>query len=165
MSTTHVKGLSELQKLLDTLPAKLEANVMRGALRAGAKPILEEAKRNVPVESGTLRDGLKIGTKSRNGTVSASVKVSGRHAFIAPWIEFGTRAHVITGRDGGSLFFGGGTFVKSVQHPGARARPFLRPALDSQSNAAVVAVGEYIKKRLSSKHGLDTSEILIEGDE
>lgn len=164
MSLTHVTGLSELQRLLDTLPAKIEANILRGALRAGAKPILAEAKQNAAVASGALRDGLKIGTKSKGGIVTASVKAGGKHAYLANWIEFGTQRHTIAGKDGRVLYFGG-QFVQQVSHPGARARPFLRPALDSQSQAAVIAVGEYIKKRLATKQGLDTSEIMIAGDE
>ena len=41
----------------------------------------------------------------------------------------------------------------------------MRPALDSQATRAVVAAGEYIKRRLATKHGLDTSGVMIEGDE
>ena len=37
--SVHVKGLDALQKLLDTLPVKLEKNVMRGGLRAGMNVI------------------------------------------------------------------------------------------------------------------------------
>lgn len=164
MSLTYVKGLSELQKMLDTLPAKMEANVMRGALRAGAKPILADAKQNAAVMSGQMRDGLKISTKSKNGTVTASVKAGGKHGYLAGWIEFGTKGHAITGKDGRPLFFGQ-TFVQSVVHPGSKARPFMRPALDSQAGNAVVAAGNYIKKRLQQKHGLDTSDIVIGEDE
>jgi hypothetical protein len=40
----------------------------------------------------------------------------------------------------------------------------MRPALDGQSSAAVVAAGEYIKKRLATKHGLDTADINIEAE-
>jgi len=50
-------------------------------------------------------------------------------------------------------------------HPGVMPKPFMRPALDAQSGAAVLAVGEYIKKRLATKNGLDTSEINIEVEE
>lgn len=161
---TNVKGLDELQKLLDQLPAKMEANVMRGALRAGMKEVLVEVKANVPVESGQLRDGLKIGTKKQFSKVIARIRATGKHAFIAPFIEFGTARHAITGKDGRTLFFGG-IFVGSVDHPGARAKPFMRTALDSKAGTALIATAEYIKKRLATKHGLDTAHIQIEGDE
>ena len=160
MADVHVRGLLDLQKFLDTLPAKLEANVMRGALRAGANVIRTQAKANVPVKSGLLRAGLKITTRSRRGVVTASVKAGGKHGFIAPWIEFGTAAHKIASKKGWLSF--GGIFAKSVDHPGAKPHPFMRPALDSEANRAIVAAAEYMKKRLATKHGLDTADIEIE---
>lgn len=161
MSEVRVKGLADLNKLLQQLPAKLEANVLRGALRAGAKVVMEDAKARVPVDTGQLRDGLKISTRSRRGVVSASVKATGKHSFIAPWIEYGVAAHQITARKGGWMFFGG-MFAKSVDHPGMQARPFMRPALDGRAQAAVVAAAEYMKRKLSTKHGLDTADVEIE---
>ncbi len=155
-SQFNVKGLSELQKFLDQLTVKLEKNIMRGALRAGAKTILTEAKANVPVKSGELRDSLKIGTKSRAGKVTASVRTK---LFYARFVEFGTAAHVIGGKNGGWLSFGG-TFTKAVDHPGAKPYPFMRPALDGQAQNAVVATAEYIKRRLT-KEGLNASDVEI----
>lgn len=169
MTNIKVKGLAELQTFLDQLPAKMEANVLRGALRAGAKPILEAAKSAAPVGepsetnrkryklyAGALKDSIRISGRidKRNGNVTASVKAggktkSGADVFYAHMVEFGTKPHVI----------GDGT------HPGVQAKPFMRPALDAQSGAAIVAVGEYIKKRLATKNGLDTADIEIEIEE
>lgn len=160
----HVKGLSELQKFLDELPVKVEKNIMRGALRAGMNTVKPVAQQNIHSVSGLLAAGLKISTNSRGGTVTASLKAKGPHGFIAKWIEFGTRAHNIAAKTGGWLSFGG-VFAKSVAHPGARPKPFMRPALDQQAQTAVIASAEYMKTRLADKHGLDTSAILIEGDE
>ena len=56
MSDVKVKGLAELQAALDGLPAKIEANIMRGALRAGANVIRAEAKGTVARHSGALAD-------------------------------------------------------------------------------------------------------------
>ena len=153
MSETHVKGLADLQKFLD----------MRGALRAGMKPIVAAAKENAAVASGKLRDGLKVYTRIKNGVVTAKLRTTGKHAFIALWIEFGTSAHRIKGKKGGYLAIGGG-YYKSVEHPGIKARPFMRPAIDGQAQNAVVAAAEYMKKRLENKHGLDTSDVVIEGE-
>lgn len=163
MTDVVVTGLSDLQKLLDSLPAKIEANVMRGALRAGIKPILEKAKSNAPVLSGELRDGLKIRTNSRRGVVTASIRATGKHAFLAPFIEYGTAEHAISGGNGGFLVFGGNVY-RQVMHPGLKPKPFLRPALDSGAQIALVEAGNYIKKRLATKHGIDTADIQI-GDE
>jgi HK97 gp10 family phage protein len=160
----HVKGLKDLQKFLDQLTPKMEANIMRGALRAGMNVVKPVAAANIHPVSGLLAAGLKIFTRIRGGVVSASLRATGKHAFVARWVEFGTRAHDIVAKLGGSLFFGG-VFTKVVNHPGARPKPFMRPALDGQAQAAVIAAGNYIKDRLAKKEGLDTSHVMVEGDE
>jgi HK97 gp10 family phage protein len=164
VSDVHVKGLAELQKFLDQLPAKMEKNVVRGSLRAGMKEILPVAKQNCSKVSGLLADGLKLSTSSRGGKVTASIKAKGKHGFIAPWVEYGTKAHNIAAKKNGFLSFGG-IFAKSVDHPGAKPHPFLRPALDQQAQSAVIAAAEYMKNRLATKEGLDTSDIEIGVDE
>lgn len=163
MADVHVTGLAELQKFLDTLPAKVEKNVLRGALRAGMKVVQPVAKANVHSVSGLLAAGLKLGTRARGGTVTARLIAKGPHGYLARWVEYGTKAHNISAKKGWLSFMG--IFVKSVAHPGARPRPFLRPALDSQAQDAVIAAAEYMKKRLATKEGLDTSDVMIEGDE
>ncbi len=178
----HVKGLSDLQKMLDTLPAKVEANIMRAALRAGANVIKEEAKLLCPVGppssrgakryklyQGALRDSIRVGARLKNGKVTATIKAGGRVRGADVWyarlIEFtGSAAHIIRAQKGKALAIGGG-LLASVEHPGMKAQPFMRPAMDTKSDAAIQAVGEYVKKRLSTKHGLDTADIDIEVDE
>ena len=164
MSEVHVKGLAELQKFLDQLTPKLEANVMRGALRAGMKPVQTDAKAHAATASGQLRDGLKISTRIKGGRVYARLRATGKHSYLANWIEYGTAAHEIRPKNGKSLFIAG-VFGTLVNHPGARPKPFMRPALDARAQDAVIATAEYIKKRLATKEGLDTADILIEGDE
>ena len=170
MSSIRVNGLADLQKFLDQLPAKMEANIMRGALRAGMKPVLEAARQNAPVGepsetnmrkykvyAGALRDSIRLSARidRRNRQVVASVKAGGKSkktgadVFYSNMVEFGTRQHII----------GGGT------HPGVAGRPFMRAALDSQAQNAVVAAAEYIKKRLATKHGIDTADINVEAEE
>jgi HK97 gp10 family phage protein len=162
MSNVHIKGGAELNKFLQQLPVKIEQSVLRGALRAGANVVMAEAKANVPVESGQLRDGLKVSTSSRRGRVTAKVKATGKHAHIAPWLEYGTAAHKITAKGKGMFF--GGLFVKGVQHPGSRPKPFMRPALDGRAQDAVSAAARYMKQRLATKHGLDTSGIEVDDE-
>lgn len=40
-------------------------------------------------------------------------------------------------------------------HPGARPKPFMRPAFDTQHRAAIEAAREYIRARLAIKHGIN----------
>lgn len=158
----NIKGGKELQDLLSTLPASLEKNILRGALRSGAKEILAEAKLNVPVKSGDLRDSLRISTKSKNGIVYANVKAGNKKAFYSRFVEFGTAAHNISASKGFLSF--GGIFAKSVNHPGITAKPFMRPAVDSKSGQAIEAVKEYIRKRLT-KEGLNVQSESVNDNE
>lgn len=154
---TSIKGLAELQRALDTLPAKIEANIMRGAVRAAAKVVAEEAKLQAPVLSGALRDSIRVGSQLKHGRVTGRVIAGGRgkkgkaSAFYAHIVERGSAAHIIQAEPGHMLAVG----VSKVNHPGAAARPFLRPALDGKTGPAVEAMREYIRKRLATKYGID----------
>lgn len=164
----NIKGGKELQDFLNQLPAKMEANVLRSALRAGANVVKAEAQQqlasNGNVKTGELSRGLKVSTRLKGGKVTASVKAKGKHGFVAHWIEFtGAAPHKIAGKNGKPLSFAGGVY-KAINHPGFAPKPFLRPALDGASNEALVAVGEQIKKRLT-KHGINASDVNIEVEE
>jgi HK97 gp10 family phage protein len=161
--TIYVKGLSDLQKFMDTLAPKVERNVLRGSLRAGMKVVLPVAQQMAHKVSGQMADGLKLSTNARGGVVTASIKAKGPHGYLARWVEYGTAAHNIAAKQHGWLSFMN-IFVKEVAHPGARPFPFMRPALDAQAQPAVIAAAEYMKNRLATKEGLDTADIAI-GDE
>jgi hypothetical protein len=92
---TYVKGLRELQQVLDQVPAKVERNVLRGALRAGMTVVKPIAQANVHSVSGELARGLKIGTRARGGQVTANLKTTGVHARVGHLVEYGTHAHEI----------------------------------------------------------------------
>lgn len=150
MSELNVKGLAELNKLLKELPAKVEGNILRGAMRAGAKVFEDRAKQMVPVKSGQLRDSIKVSTRSKRGRVSATVTAGGKKAFYAHMVEFGTVRHFIKPKNRKSLFFAG-MAKEVVDHPGASPKPFMRPALDGGQAEAVNAAADYIRKRLAKE--------------
>lgn len=179
----HVKGLKELAHALDTLPTKMSNNILRSGMRRGAKEIMEEVKRNAPVgapnaknarlyggRAGLLRDSVRVGTGVRKGVVKAVVKVGGKapgggDAYYAIMVEFGTGAHTIASKKGGPMYVNG-FFTKVVMHPGARPKPFVRPAMLAKSGAAVRAAGEYVKARLQEKDikGLDRLDIVVDDE-
>lgn len=163
----HVKGLRELHAALQSLPIKLEKNVMRSALRAGANVIRNEARATAAFadQTGKLRKSIRVSTRAtRGGVVQAKVSAGGKRAFYAHFVEFGTAAHHIFAFPGRFLAFGGGVY-KVVSHPGTAARPFMRPALDSKRAAAVQAFGEKVRSVLSTKHGINVPAPFLEGDE
>lgn len=165
MTEVRIHGLADLQRALDTLPAKIEQNIMRAALARAAKVVAEEAKARVPVRTGALRDSVRYGARvdRQAGRIVARVRAGGRGkgkraaAFYAHMVELGTVAHIIKAPPGAFLNVRG-LFLKSVEHPGAKRQPFLRPALDHAGPAAVAAMAEYIRQRLAVKHGIEVPE-------
>jgi HK97 gp10 family phage protein len=178
----HIKGLKELHAMLQTVPIKIERNIMRGAMRAGANVIAKQARANVPVSepsdrnrerygayAGALRDTIRTGnTRSRKGRVTASIRAGGVETKGSN--EF--QGPTLSGRalSGGPVFWA--TWVeygtkphsngRRGMHPGARPNPFLRPAADTKQAEAVVAVGKYVYRRLEQRGGLDMPDIVVE---
>jgi len=156
-----MKGRSEVKSFIAGIPSDL-AKLLRGAGRAGAKVIADEAKDRVI--SDEVRSGIKVATKAEDGRIIAKVQVKGKFAFIAPWLEYGTDPHFISVDDSqrggmsvrkvnervkaGSLVIGGNFVGSTVHHPGARPHPFLRPALDTKENEARNAAQHYINSRV-----------------
>ena len=194
-TTFHITGLAELELFMDTLPVKIERNIARGAVRDGMNAVLPQARANIHSVSNKLARGLRVGTDSKGGKVWASLRATGEHWFIAKFLEHGTRAHFISvpelekpinpkasrkqGREvrvsmttvnraerlRKSLQIGGHFVGPTVMHKGATPKPFMRPALDARAQTAIIAMAEYIRNRLESKHGIDAPHIKIEGDE
>lgn len=182
MADINVTGLRELQAFMDQLAPKLEQNVMRGALRAGVNVIKREVQARCPVGApsetgrkryklyaGALRDSIRSGVYAKGGRVTAYVRVGGKVkktgalVWYAHLVEFtGAAPHLIKAPVGKALTIGAGIKpVVEVNHPGMTPRPFLRPAFAGQAQNAIAAAAEYMKKRLATKHGLDTSDIEI----
>jgi len=131
MSSSEPKGLKELTKALKKFPDNIQKNVMVGAIRAGAKPIIKRAKELVPVESGLLKKSIRV-RKRRVPKGSTEIKFSvhaggevksfGTRAYHAHLIEFGT----------------------SKMSP----KPFMRPAFEQEGENSISYVKEYMKKRI-----------------
>lgn len=163
MSDQTIIGGRELAELLGTLPAKIEKNIMRTALRAGAVVLRDAIKSKAPVASGALRDSTRVTTRYRRGAVSASVKVGDSIAWYAHLVEYRTRPHKITAPPGHSLNVNGQE-VKSADHPGTAGQPFVRPAVDQNMGAALAAVTAKVRQRLT-KEGINAPEPVPVGED
>jgi len=153
MADEMIRGGRELGQFLQGVPVKVERNILRSALRQGVNVFKVEAKQEVPVDEGDLRDSIRVSVRSKGGTVYAAVKVGGKKAPHAYLVEFGTAAHKIKAKPQHALSFSG-VAVQEVDHPGARAKPFVRPTFDSKSSAAIEAVAAQVRKRLT-KEGIN----------
>lgn len=164
-----VRGRSEVKRFIAQLPAQIEGKLLRGAARVAANVVAEEAKERSISREVSEAIQVKVEAKKGSGYVIAKVQVKGPGAYIAPWLEYGTAAHLITvdpsqrgGRTVGRInrlakeaggnhsLVIGGTFVGStVLHPGARPHPFLRVSLDVKERDAIAAAQSYINAHVT----------------
>lgn len=165
--TVSFKGRDALQrKLLDQLPKQI-AKVLEGAARAGGKVIADEARHRCINDTvrGTIK--VKMVAAKDKPTVAAKIHTTGPGAYLAPWIEYGTKPHIIAVRDArdrnglsvnainrgikqGTLVIGGEAVGPIVHHPGVVGHPFLRPAVDTAEAEAMAAAQSYITRKLKA---------------
>jgi HK97 gp10 family phage protein len=178
-----VSGLDELKRTLADLPRKIQRNIMRSAVRAGATVIADEARRLVPVRFGQLKHSIRIKagltktgaiatvsvgsrdkvfrkgrpTKSPYKRLTAEGAVQYSAAYYAHFVEFGTKPHAIKAKRAKALTvpgsFARAPFRKSVMHPGAKANPFMRTAASSKAQAALQAAVDYAIERINGLNG------------
>ncbi len=158
-----VKGRAAVSKFLSQLPEDIANKLLRGAARTAANVIADEARdRSI---SSEVSAAIKVSTKREGGRIIAKVQVKGDGAYIAPWLEYGTDPHFISVDDSqragmsvrkvnertkeGALVINGQFVGTTVWHPGARAHPFLRPALDMKEADAIRAGQEFITSRVT----------------
>lgn len=163
----NVKGLKELDEVLKTLPAQIQQNVMRGAIRAGLNEIKSIAQDNLTandnVMTGALRKSIKVTfsrTSTRYGWMRGHLKAGDKKAWYSHIIEFGSgsyytgtgpkskrKPYEIRPRNHKSLFFAG-LMREVIVHPGVKPTPFMRPAMDAGHKRAIERFAEYFSKRL-----------------
>ena len=110
-----IEGLKELNKKLGQLAPNIERKVLAKSVTEGARIVRDEAKRLVPIKTGTLKRGIKYRRKPRQprGSVVYQVGLAPK-AFYGMFVEFGTKK--------------------------LAARPFLRPAFDGKISEAIAAM-------------------------
>lgn len=124
----EIKGLRDLEAQLKFLPNRVRLNIGRRALKAGAQPILQRAKMNAPRRTGTLQSSLRVKLGRSRRPQSLLVTIGTRKEsdmFYAAFNEFGTG-----------------------HQP---ARPFLRPAFDSEKDAALGIIIRVLKQEIEKK--------------
>ncbi len=136
-----LSGDREVVKAMGMMNPQIHKKVLRSTIRSAMRPALAESKRQVPVESGTLRDSLKINVKLfppfvAVGKVWPDKKVVGSWKGQKRWpIKY---AHLVEGghrtAQGGKLARKSETF-NPVKHGGVHTgdvppQPFIRDAFE-----------------------------------
>ena len=92
-----------------------------------AHRLAEEMRTRAPVRTGRLRDSIRV---VRMG----QVRFVGPTVPYAPYVEFGTRPHIIRPRRARALRFeveGRTVFAMYARHPGFRGRFFVRRSIEA----------------------------------
>lgn len=122
MADLQVEGLAELERDLQRVERRLQGRVVRNAARAGAVLIRRKAKSLAPRATGQLVKDIVLRTKREpNGDIVARVGVKPL-SFYGMFAEFGTSRQA--------------------------ARPWLRPAFDSQREQVAKAIQDRLWKEI-----------------
>lgn len=172
-TAVEIRGLRDLHELLQRFPARIERNVVQGALRAGANVVAKRAKEiaGISKRTGELQKSIRVSASKQKGSsqgrVSVRVVAGNEKAFYAHLIEYGTGSFYQgtgtkskrapfsikpkRGRGKKALAFGDDSVYSSVVHPGIRPRPFMRSALDSTQEQYLRAIIKYTVKRIEKE--------------
>lgn len=128
-----MEGMQELQKALQKLPDKLQDRAIQNAMAAGAREIRDEARRLVPVGPGPthLKDMI---------VVSKSVTRKGKRKKV--------KGGVVLGIKGAGRYY---AHIIEFGRSNAGAQPFMRPALDNASQAALQKIGPKLGKEIEKQ--------------
>ncbi len=168
MDDVKIEGMEEILKKLNKLPEKIMENVMTSAIRAGAKSIVTEAKRNVPSQYGELKESIGIKKASKPKVYRKTLKIfkispmkktitkKGIRGEVDGWyarfLEFGTYAHLdhpMKKQRTGKLGKKRAAIV--AKGGGIRPHPFMRIAYEKEGMNAIKVIREYMKKRIDKE--------------
>ena len=150
---TRAIGTDELANALRSLPGRVGTNAIRRSLAKGARVLANESKRIArgSRDTGALARAITVTTDARGktGQPTGYVYIRSRKQtrrtsdgrivirnprLYAHLVEFGTSPHRIRRKSG-----------KTIDHPGAKPRPFLRPAFLSKSRSAQAVTTESLR--------------------
>ena len=119
---------SDIQKVLKKSGFNVEARAKRNITNNGS------------VKTGHLRRGITTDVGNMEVTVHTS------NIKYARGVEEGTRAHIIRAKNKKALYWKGAKHpVKSVRHPGSKAKPFLIPAFEKEKEVIIKDLEKVIK--------------------
>jgi HK97 gp10 family phage protein len=120
----NIRGADDLARTLKELGPRLARKHGQKAVREGLKPVLAEARRLVPVDTGALKRSLRVRNKRsrRRDAVGAEVSATAPHAHL---VEFGT--------------------VKMAP------QPFLRVALDANRQEVLDRMAEQLARGIEQE--------------
>ena len=148
---SDLKGFDDIKKRLATLPAKIEKNILRSAVRQGAQTVRKAA--NVTGGASSLEIGSSRTTERRYKAVAAGVRFKKEKFYLMFVDETGAAPHEIKpGKKGALANVDEGFFtLKAVQHPGIPEFNEVSKTLEEKEGEIIEGVRKQIEKRLDKE--------------
>jgi len=140
----RVDGIDDVKRALDGQRDALRQALLAIVL-AGAEVIRSAAESMAP---GRIAGDMLKEPAERSGTKVLVNIGPHKRRWYAQIVEKGAVAHPVAPRRKKALRLADNTLRRSAQHPGTRARPFLRPAFDGNQDNAQTAMGDQVKVTL-----------------
>lgn len=103
---------------------------INAAGREGAEAVYDQSQRDVPVDTGELKDSGEVFQRDDGVWI---IRYTADHSVV---VEEGGDPHIIEPRDADALRFetesGEVVYTMRVRHPGTKAQPYLGPAVDAE---------------------------------
>ncbi len=147
-------GWKELDEaLLQISDIATQKRVLVNAMKKALKPVAEDARQRVPVDEGDLRDSIVVSTaitrRQGRGIVRGVPRVYvGTNNGSGHLIEFGTGPRKSQATKKQVLAAGGVVFGTTANANALPARPFIRPAFDSNREKVLEIFGREMWKNL-----------------
>lgn len=127
MSTSVTINTRQYETALRRALNRQSDDVKRALVRTGID-VENDAKRRCPVDTGRLRSSIVHRIDGAGRVAGITVGTNVNYAWD---VENGTPPHVIVPKNKRALYWPGAAHpVARVNHPGTRAQPFMRPALE-----------------------------------
>jgi HK97 gp10 family phage protein len=152
----RVTGLQPVLRALAALPNAVANRVLRKALEKVSRPVLDDARAGAAKDTGALRRsmGRKAKTYRRTGTSVVvvgprtkwqKVRKRGQEGVkkLAGWARGFSDSPAVPTQYAHLVEFGAAPHQQSqlrIRHPGARPKPFLRPAWDRHKDRVNAAL-------------------------
>lgn len=152
-TTVKIEGGENLLKELQALGGNVRSTA-RTAMRNGAKVVQAAAELNAASIAVHAGKHTRIqATSLAMGVITMAVAPSKKKWYFR-YFETGVTPHQIRGKP--LVFMGdsGLVVIGSANHPGMAAKPWLRPAMDSTSPAAVAAIGETLRTAIEARRAI-----------
>ena len=129
----------ELLAALVRLEKVAKKRVATKVIRRAAAPIRADAKIRVPVRKGDLKRSIRTYVTIRTNVIQGKVESRLPYAHL---VELGTKPHYQTRK------LKHETKKRAFKHPGAKPKPFLRPAFDSKKDEAVAKAKQTLREEI-----------------